>query len=53
MNSQKKETSMSSGSGDPRSDLPVWLTGMAIGLALLLIAALSYQLVIKTTSFSD
>lgn len=35
---------MSSGSGDPRSDLPVWLTGMAIGLALLLIAALSYQL---------
>lgn len=31
-------------SGDPRSDLPTWLAGMAIGLALILIATLSYQL---------
>jgi mono/diheme cytochrome c family protein len=30
--------------GDPRSDLPTWLAGMAIGLALVLIAVLSYQL---------
>lgn len=31
-------------SGDARSDLPTWLAGMGIGLALILIAVLSYQL---------
>lgn len=30
-------------SGDPRSDLPTWLAGMAIGIALILIAVVSYQ----------
>jgi mono/diheme cytochrome c family protein len=35
---------MPSRSGDPKSDLPLWLAGMLIGAALILIATLSYQL---------
>lgn len=31
-------------SGDPKSDLPTWLYGMAIGLALILLVVLSYEL---------
>lgn len=31
-------------SGDPRSDLPTWLAGAGVGLVLILIAVLGYQL---------
>lgn len=31
-------------SGDPRSDMPTWLAGMAIGIALIFIVVFAYQL---------
>lgn len=43
-NAKTKETPMPARSGDPRSDLPLWLAGMLIGAALILISTLAYQL---------
>lgn len=31
-------------SGDPRSDLPTWLSGMAIGIVLIFVVVFAYQL---------
>lgn len=31
-------------SGDPRSDMPTWLTGMAIGIVLIFVVVFAYQL---------